>query len=124
MKIEESDLNKAKEIIIKWAINKPFITRVYLFGSRVTGVSGKIGKPVEPDSDLDVAIEHDKVYESEDAFTTWIADSKKWHRELIALLGFSKNKDLDLERYHPVGTPHIDKYIKENSILIYEKNKK
>lgn len=35
------NLERAKEIIIAWAKAKPFITKVYLFGSRVTGVSKK-----------------------------------------------------------------------------------
>ena len=121
MKIEEFDLSRAKEIIIRWAASKLFITKVYLFGSRITGINRKTGELVRPDSDLDVAIEFDNVYETEDAFTTWIADGKKWHKELLTLLCFSKYDDLDLERCHPTETPHIVEYIKKDSLLIYEK---
>jgi len=119
MRIEKLDLEKAKEIIIKWAKSKPFITKVHLFGSRISGISKKTGEPVKPDSDLDVAIEFNSVFKNEDPFTTWIADGKEWHKELLDLLGFSKDEHLDLERYHPTETPHLDGYLKDNSILIY-----
>ena len=122
MRIENLDLDKAKEIITKWAKGKPFITRVYLFGSRITGISKKTGQPVRPDSDLDVAIEFDKVREGQDLFTTWFFNEEKWHKELLNLLGFSKDEHLDLEWYHPTETEHVAEYIESGSIVIYSTN--
>lgn len=119
MKIEELNLGKAKSIIIKWAQAKPFITKVYLFGSRITSNSKKTGMPVRPDSDLDVALEFTRISQDEDYLTTWTCESKKWHKELLVLLGFASDKDLDLERLHETETPHVAQYIKEGSELIY-----
>ena len=119
MRIEKLGLDKAKEIIIKWAKGKPFITKVYLYGSRITGISKKTGQPVRPNSDLDVAIEFDKVREREDLLTTWVSDGKRWHDELLSLLGFSEDEHLDLEWHHPGKTHHITKYLKDGSTVIY-----
>lgn len=116
---KELNLGKAKNIIIKWAQAKPFITKVYLFGSRITGNSKKTGMPVRPDSDLDVALEFTKISQGEDYLTTWVCESRKWHKELLGLLGFESDKDLDLERFHETETPHIVQYIKEGSELVY-----
>lgn len=117
--LEELDLNRAKEIIIHWAESKPFITKVYLFGSRVTGVSKKTGKPARLDSDLDVAIEFENFSDKENSFTTWICEKKNWHKELSDLLGFSKDEQLDLECHRFGETPHISQYLKSGSVLIY-----
>ena len=117
MQIENLDLEKAKEIIIKWSEAKPFITRVHLFGSRVSGVSRKTGKAVRPDSDLDIAIEFTP-FRNEDYLTTWIFEKEKWHKELLGLLGFLKDEHLDLEHYNH-NTTHVAKYLKDNSIVIY-----
>lgn len=46
-------------------------------------------------------------------------ESKKWHKELLSLLGFENDKDLDLQWLHPVHTPHVVDYVKKSSILIY-----
>ena len=119
MKIEELDLRKAKSIIIKWFQSKPFITKVYLFGSRITGKSKNTGMPVKLDSDLDVAIELTRISQEEDLLTTWTCEGKKWHKELLDLLGFTNDKDLDLERLCETETPHVVQYIKEGSGLIY-----
>ena len=98
----------------------PFINKVYLFGSRVTGVT-KDGKPVRPDSDLDVAVEFTIFPGDSDFLTTWTFESRKWHSELLSLLGFSKKEHLDLQRHHPTETSHVADYIKQGSIVIYSK---
>lgn len=118
MRIEELDLDEAKEIIIEWAKQKPFITKVHLFGSRISGKSKKTGKAARPDSDLDVAIEFEP-FPKEDRLTTWVCEGKKWHSELINLLGFTEDKHLDLESYHPQETSHVAKYLEECSLIIY-----
>jgi predicted nucleotidyltransferase len=85
MIIESLDLEKAKSVIVDWAKSKTFITKVYLFGSRVSGTSKKTGMPVRPDSDLDIAIEFNNFSRTEDSFTTWTFESSKWHKELLNL---------------------------------------
>lgn len=122
MRVEELDLAKAKEIIRKWAKGKPFITKVYLYGSRITGISKKTGQLVRPDSDLDVAIEFAKVRETESLLNTWFFEGEKWHKELVKLLGFSKDEHLDLEWCHPTETEHVAEYIESGSIVIYSTN--
>jgi len=117
MKIEELDLEVAKEIITNWAKSKNFITKVYLFGSRIAGVT-KEGKPVRSDSDLDVAVEFIP-FPGEDFLTTWVGEVCKWRKELLTLLGFSKKEHLDLQHHHMQTTPHVAEYIKQNSIIIY-----
>jgi len=118
MNIEELDLKKAKEIIINWAKNDPFIAKVYLFGSRISGIS-KDGKPVRLDSDLDIAIEFTPMPGDSDFLTTWVCERDKWHRELLTLLGFAKKEHLDLQRHHQTETPHMATYIEQNSMIIY-----
>jgi len=120
MKIESFNLEKAKEIIIEWAKTKEFITKVYIFGSRISGYSKKTGAPVRLDSDLDIAIEFNQINENEDCFTSWVCEAKKWHKELLGLLGFIKEEHLDLEWYHPEETPHMHQFIRDNSIIIYD----
>ncbi len=119
MKIEDLDLKKAKNIIIKWAQAKPFITQVYLFGSRITGNSKKTGLSIRPDSDLDVALEFLRISQEEDLLTTWTCEAKTWHKELLGLLGFANEKDLHLEWLYKIETPRVAQYIKEGSELIY-----
>ncbi|MEK6563590.1 MAG: hypothetical protein AABZ65_00990 [Candidatus Omnitrophota bacterium] len=119
MKIEELDLGKAKSIIIKWAQTKPFITKVYLFGSRITGNSKKTGMLVRPDSDLDVALEFTRISQEENLLTTWTCEAKNWRKELLDLLGFTNEKDLHLEWLHETEAPHVARYTEEGSELIY-----
>ena len=119
MKIEELNIGKAEGIIIDWAKNKPFITKVYLFGSRISGKSHKTGENFRPDSDLDVAIEFDPIGNDENALTTWTADAKKWKSELLNLLGFSREQDLHLEWYHPEETPRLREYLNAGNRIIY-----
>ena len=119
MEIENLDLEKVKEVIVNWAREKPFITKIYLFGSRVAGFSKKTREAVRPDSDLDIAIEFDRISAEEDYLTTWTAEKKIWRKELLTLLGISKENHLSLNRYHPEETPEIHRYLKEGSTLIY-----
>ena len=120
--MDNINLDKAKEIIIKWAKAKPFITKVYLFGSRVTGISKKTGKAVRPDSDLDIAIEFDGFSDKEDSFTTWIFEKRNWRKELLNLLDFLKDEQLHLECHRASETPHVGQYLKDSSLFIYSKD--
>lgn len=74
-----------------WAASKPFVKRMWLFGSRATGKH-------RPDSDLDVAIEIDPVRPADATpLASFVYRSKGWESE-IQLLLFHK---LDLCHYNP-----------------------
>jgi len=119
MNLENFDIEKAKEIIKQWAKERSFIKKVYLFGSRVTGIR-KDGQPVGKDSDLDVALQFDSFPGDSNSLTTWVCESDKWHEELLARLQFDDAQSLDLERYDPIETPHVATYINKSSVLIYD----
>lgn len=70
--------------------------RVWVFGSRVRGTE-------RPDSDLDVAVEHDAMPRDSDAFTTAIGEADNWRNEL----GPCVSAPLDPQSYIPGLTPTI-----------------
>ena len=115
------NLEKVRQIIVGWARTNNHITKVYIFGSRVSGFSKKTGQPVRADSDLDVAVEFDKFDEDDDCLTTWVCEADKWRKELSEKLNLPKEIKLSLDRHHPTETPHVHKYLKDGSILIYER---
>ncbi|NTU49686.1 MAG: nucleotidyltransferase domain-containing protein [Desulfobulbaceae bacterium] len=115
------DLEKAREGIIRWAELNKHITKVYIFGSRVSGCSKKTGLPVRPDSDLDVAVEFDKFDGDENLLTTWVGEADTWRKELAEQLGLSGEIELDLEWHHPMETPSVHQYLQDGSLLIYER---
>ncbi|MFA5062837.1 MAG: nucleotidyltransferase domain-containing protein [Candidatus Omnitrophota bacterium] len=119
MNLDSFDIERVKEAIKQWAKERPFIKKVYLFGSRVTGIR-KDGRPVGQDSDLDVALQFDPFPGDSNLLTTWVGESKKWHEELLARLQFKDAQGLDLQRYDPVETPHVADYIKKGSVVIYD----
>jgi uncharacterized protein len=85
MNLESFDIERAKKTIKQWAQERSFVKKVYLFGSRVTGIR-KDGRPVGQDSDLDVALQFDSFPGDSNLLTTWVGESKKWHKELMAKL--------------------------------------
>lgn len=75
------------DVIASWAAQQPEITRVALYGSRITGQSHSTGQPCRPESDLDVAIEVTSTVnsfgvESCDALENWIFCQKRWREQL------------------------------------------
>lgn len=95
-----------------WAGEKPFIRRVFIFGSRAKGTYGE-------DSDLDIAIEFDKFENDSNHLATWVTESGAWKQEIEALIPAIK---IDLQWQDPSGgTKTIDKGIKDGSIKVYEK---
>jgi len=97
--------------IIVWARSKPFIKKVYLYGSFVKGARKK-------DSDLDIAIEHEKFLKDDDEFTTYFFEKSKWKEDL--------EKNLHFPRVHLewAKSEHVGRYITQESTLIYEKDSK
>jgi predicted nucleotidyltransferase len=102
----ESDARAIRE----WAAATPVVRRAWLFGSRVRGSH-------RPDSDLDVAIEHDRLSGDASTLATWIGEAGSWRAELAPQL----QHRLDLWSYDPVRTPKIDNALRAGAILIYER---
>ena len=90
---------------------------MYIFGSRWRGYS-KNGQPVRPDSDLDVALEFDKLPVDENCLTTWCGEADKWKNELSEILELKDEVKLDLTW----PGLHVYQYLKDSSKLIYERN--
>lgn len=67
-------LERDIEAIRSWAAEKPFMIRVWIFGSRARGDH-------RPDSDLDIAIEHEALPGDNNAIVTGF-DQKLWQDEL------------------------------------------
>lgn len=93
-----------------WAASKAVVRRVWIFGSRARGTH-------RPDSDLDVAIEHDALPGDSSPFTTWICEAEKWRAELAAHMSVP----LDLQSYVHGQTPVIQAGLDSGSQLIYER---
>jgi uncharacterized protein len=70
-----------------------------------------------PDSDLDVAVEHDAMPGDSDAFTTAIGEADNWRNEL----GPCVSAPLDLQSYIPGLTPTIQAGLDKSSLLVYER---
>jgi predicted nucleotidyltransferase len=87
--------------------------RVYIYGSRVRGCT-KDGDPVRPDSDLDVAIEL-AGEDEEDAFQQFMDVSTEMKQQLKQLLQWP----LDLDWYHPTGSPNVYRYVNQCGEVVY-----
>ena len=84
-----AELSPAAQVLHAWAAGKPFVRRLWIYGSRAKGTA-------RPDSDLDMAVEIDPVGNDEDAGTSFISEAEGWRNELRPLLG---GYDLHLEWY-------------------------
>jgi predicted nucleotidyltransferase len=103
--VPESDI----AAIRAWAAAHPVVRRVWVFGRRARGTE-------RPDSDIDVAVEHDAMPGDSDAFTTAICEAEAWRRELAPHL----SAPLDLESYIPGITTTVQAGLNESSVLVYE----
>lgn len=108
------ELSQAGEVLQKWAISKPLVARVWLFGSRVSGTQ-------RPDSDLDIAIELDmsarRGMDETGGMVTWMFETSEWESELSALLPFK----IHLQQLRGTDTPVIHSAISSLSHLVYVK---
>ena len=105
-------MENVKQVLEKWAGAKPFISKIYIFGSRAT-------KDFTDNSDLDVAIEFDPIRNDENSFTTWVCEAENWRRQLQTKLPYK----LDLQHFDGDNTPTIKAGIENSSILVYERQK-
>jgi predicted nucleotidyltransferase len=103
-----------KEALVRWAHDKPFVKRLYIFGSRARGNH-------RPNSDLDIAVELDAEFllnvDESGGLTTWIHGNRKWKQELEGMLSYT----VQLEFYEGNKTPTIHKGLSESSVIVYEK---
>jgi predicted nucleotidyltransferase len=97
------------EIVVSWAMNKPELRRVTVFGSRVTGVRTPKDSPrAVPDLDLAIEIEGDP----EDGW----AEQSEWTDELEALLPIA----VDCQWFSPPLTPCVADYMRKGSLVVFE----
>ncbi len=106
-----SELKVLKKVITKWAKLKPFIIKVYLYGSKCKGTNSR-------NSDIDIAIEFKPVGFDENCLTSWLFESEKWENEIQALL---KGYKLHLEYYEPNNTPRVKEALGECNIILYSR---
>jgi predicted nucleotidyltransferase len=104
------DMTHDIQHIQRWAASNPIIVRVWIFGSRVRGTN-------RPDSDLDVAIEHDMMPGDTDHFTTALGERSGW----VAALQPNARCKLDVWSYRPGETPIVESGVKAGARLIYER---
>lgn len=69
------DLRPAVEILRTWGSSKPFVRRLWLYGSRVKGTA-------RPDSDLDVAVEIDSIGSDQSMYTSFHYEAATWSSEI------------------------------------------
>lgn len=107
-----------KEKLAAWGSSKPFVKKIVLFGSRVSGISHKNGQAPSADSDLDIAIEIEPIDNDDNSLTSWICESKNWELEITKLLELPTGIKIDLQRIDH-DTPHTNAYISQNSDETY-----
>jgi uncharacterized protein len=105
------DIVKIKEIIVEWAENEPLVKKVYIFGSRAR-------HDYREDSDLDVAVEINKLPGDSNILATWMFESDKLKESLEPVLPYK----LQLENYDGDNTPKVEAGINQSSILIYNES--
>lgn len=101
------------EALKSWAASKPKISRLYVFGSRVTGIN-KHGGPVRQESDLDVAVILSDDVHNRTLF--WMFDAKPWRRELAVLVPHK----VHLELLEP-DTPELADHVTRSGVLIFNR---
>jgi len=113
------EINKIKELVAGWGRQNPSILKIHLFGSIVTGISHKTQQPFNSESDIDIAIEFEKFDSDENLLATWMHEGEIWHKELMDILSLKDQRALDLQWYHPLETPAMDKYIQRGAKVLY-----
>jgi len=94
------------ELLVLWARKQTNISKVHIFGSRVSGKNRK-------ESDIDIAIE---LIEKFDNLAYWIQVSNDFGKSLSSLLPY----EVDLQWYGGKSqTPTIDKALKKCSLQVY-----
>jgi Polymerase beta, Nucleotidyltransferase len=101
-----------------WARRHPSVQRVWLYGSRITGISSNTKKPPAPDTDWDIAIEIDGTSE-DDRRMRWFAFKDQALDELQALT----NWKIDVHHCDPQFDPErVAVEVVKGSILVYKRD--
>lgn len=104
-----TDFEEIKNILCEWVKDKPFIKKVYIYGSYVMGCNHP--------NDIDVAIEICCGLET--PLTTWVCEQKKLSEDLH---GRSNKYKFHLELYEPNITPTVKKGLEQGNILVYSRD--
>lgn len=103
------DLRPVAETLRVWASAKPFVRRMWIYGSRAKGTS-------TAESDLDVALQIDSVGNDETSYTSFVYEAKGWRSELQLCLPY----ELHLKWYDSTNAPVRDG-VDSAGILVYER---
>lgn len=113
-------LMQLRKACVEWGKNKDNITKIMLFGSKVDGIKCSEDDPQKP-SDWDIAVEFIPL-PNEDHLTTWVCESKGWQKEFEAILNDKDFGVIDFQSYHPTETEHTAAYIKQKSIVLFDRS--
>lgn len=113
-----------QRILLAWALSKPFVTRLWVFGSRARGTH-------RPDSDLDVAIEIISRRPHETAPGLWMFEKVSWKADLQSCFEqkHCRVKTHLCHYYDLDGDPEVVEYqgnivkgVQADGLLIYDSN--
>ncbi len=106
------DLAQLKLIVGHWAADEPLIRKAYIFGSRAKGTE-------RSDSDLDVAVEVDRLAGDANDLATWLFEKD----ELSSRLQSRVPCELQLELFDPNNTPHVVGGVRDGGVLVYDQER-
>lgn len=103
-------IEEAAKFVAVWASEKPQISKVHFYGSRVK-------KTHREDSDLDIAVALIANLDESGGLATWMHYSDQWSQELNKAIPYEVQLEWDAGN----KTPIIKKGLAEGSQLVYEK---
>jgi uncharacterized protein len=103
------ELRPAAQALRSWGSSKPFVRRLWIYGSRAKGTARE-------DSDLDVAVEIEPVGNDEESYTSFVSEANGWRTELQPMLTYK----LHLKWYDRVNKPVWDG-VNSAGILVFER---
>jgi GNAT superfamily N-acetyltransferase len=100
-----------------WAKQYPFIQKVWLYGSRISGISSNTKRPPAPDTDWDIAVEIDGTSE-DDKRRRWLA----FHGQAVDQMQTLTNWEIDIHHSDPRFDPErVAVEVKKCGVLVYER---